>query len=337
MNDGIHLHPDWYPGLTEWSSFEEFQIVLQKSPSNRCIMPCECHTAIKGEQCFDRVLWVLKDGLSAHPDWYPGISDKSHFEDVQAVLHRDHQNTSLCSTPCTARPRGVPSLFCFAIIRPTGYEPSLLKVQLERRVGIFDCDDFAVLSDTAFTLGQGPHGAVDTVTFPKTAVGVSSDGTAANTLLFMNAWEAVKKSTLNLQYDWTLKVDPDAVMLPARLRHHLAPYPDQSVYVKNCGAYQGAGWPKMYGALEAFSRRAMSAYFRGAERCRSELDWHPWGEDIFIATCLDHLGVGSISDLDLVSDAACMGFSDCGNWHAAAFHPFKSEDAWLTCWDKVMR
>jgi len=140
------------------------------------------------------------------------------------------------------------------------------------------------------------------------------------------------------QYDWVIKADPDAVVLADRLKLHLRKHtgPGKKAYVKNCDLFHNAkGWPKVYGAIEAFSVSAMQVYFHGLQKCKSELDWKTWGEDIFMMHCLDHLGVGSVVDLTLAFDARCnwKGEVDCANGDSAAFHPFKSKKDWVDCWN----
>jgi hypothetical protein len=185
-------------------------------------------------------------------------------------------------------------------------------------------------------LGWSNTGPIETIAFQPASVGVSKDGTAANTLLFMRAWDAIKFSTDFDKYDWTLKVDPDAVLLPDRLRSHLAPYHGKhdQVYVTNCNKYQGPGWPMMFGSVEVFSRGAIQAYFQAEERCKNDLKWKPWGEDYFMNQCLDYLHVNKANDFSLVADGVCKGVK-CSDPFAAAFHPFKSTATWLKCWRKA--
>jgi len=332
METGINTNPEWYPGLNKRSSFEDFQTVLTKNPEVRCPRPCPCHTAVPGEKCHESVAWVLRTGVTKHPSWYEGLSVDSRFEEVQARLQEDTNST--CQMPCTPPNWGSPSLFCFSVFRSTGYEPDLMRGQLSRNAGIFACDQFAVLADAKLSLATG----VETIVIPPNEnVGISKDGTAANTMIFMQAWSMIYLDFRFRSHDWTIKVDPDAVVLPGRLRNHLAPHTGKTVYVKNCNKYPGApGWPMMYGSLEAFTRSAMETYFRGAERCKNDLQWQAWGEDLFMASCLDMLGVGSVFDGNIVGDNVCTG-SNCGDGAAAAYHPFKSKDTWTQCYDQAVR
>ena len=47
--------------------------------------------------------------------------------------------------------------------------------------------------------------------------------------------------------------------------------------------------------------------------------------------CLDHLGVEAFLDTEEIGDDLCNG-AWCGDGGKAAFHPFKSVDAWEECW-----
>jgi len=84
---------------------------------------------------------------------------------------------------------------------------------------------------------------------------MSKDGTAGNALLFMHLWDAVNAAGTYKLLDWTVKVDPDAVLLPDRLRYHLKPRTGQKVFVRNCNAFPASGdFPMMYGSLEVISK-----------------------------------------------------------------------------------
>mmetsp|Transcript_82414 Transcript_82414/g.191430 ORF Transcript_82414/g.191430 Transcript_82414/m.191430 type:complete len:332 (+) Transcript_82414:174-1169(+) len=329
MTEGIDQKPDWYEGLDKHSSFEEFQGKLHKTPETNCPKPCLCHTAVKGEKCHDHVLWVLKEGLRVHPDWYQGLSSSSRFEEVQARLHED--NNSNCHKPCTPRFFGMPSLFCFSVFQSTGYEQGLMRAQLKKRAGIFSCDEFGLVADAPIMLGRGPFGPAESMVITVK----SGDNIAANTLVFIHAWQEIYNDFRFRHHDWTLKVDPDAVIVPDRLRTHLAPHTGKKVYVKNCNKYPGSpNWPMMFGALEAISQSAIWAYMQGSDKCKNELEWEAWGEDLYLGACLDLLGCDVVNDFKIISDKVCTDV-DCHDPWAAAFHAFKSEEAWFDCWKAV--
>jgi len=40
MTDGVHSHPEWYPGLSSTSTFVEFQQAVYESGGTTCPAPC---------------------------------------------------------------------------------------------------------------------------------------------------------------------------------------------------------------------------------------------------------------------------------------------------------
>jgi len=331
MQTGVHAHPEWYHGLTDQSSFEEFQAILAKNPNLDCREPCPCHTAIEGEVCHQHVAWVVNSGLATHPSWYPGLSAGSRFEDIQARVHEDANTT--CQKPCTPPLWGTPSLFCFSIFRSQGYELDLVKAQVERKVGIFSCDEFATLSDIVLPVSGG----VRTLQIPPCeTVGVSKDGTAANTLIFMQAWNVIKNDGRYAKHDWTIKADPDAVLIVPRLRQKLLPHTGKNIFMKNCMKWTGIGWPMMFGSLEAYTKQAMETYYAGADKCKTDLQWQAWGEDLYMGICLNMLGAGSEFDGNIIGDNVCKG-ANCADGVTASYHPFKSAESWFQCHDQAVR
>jgi hypothetical protein len=239
--------------------------------------------------------------------------------------------TTTTTEKTTAKPWGSPSLLCFSVAR-CGGELDIVRRQGDMHAGIFACDMALVVTDVQTKVGGG----VTVLTIPPISGGVSKDGTAANTEVFLNAWSAIQEHGEFTNLDWTVKVDPDAVVIPDRLRSHLSQH-SGAVYVKNCNKYPGAPeWPMMFGALEALSREAVKTYFEGAERCRNELAWQDWGEDVFLSHCLDLLGVGNVGDYNIIGDDRCDG-SWCSDGSRAAFHPFKDTGAWEACWNEATR
>jgi len=145
----------------------------------------------------------------------------------------------------------------------------------------------------------------------------------------MHAWEAVKNAGTWEHYDWTVKVDPDAVVIPLRLRRHLAEHAGKNVYIVNCHKPNGMK-PMMFGSVEALSHKAVTEYFASQSSCIG-MNWTGWGEDLFMGKCLQRLGIQGEPDLTLVSDGVCLGVN-CSNATAAAFHPLKNLTSWTKCW-----
>eukprot|EP00429_Kryptoperidinium_foliaceum_P012851 CAMPEP_0176041134 /NCGR_PEP_ID=MMETSP0120_2-20121206/20401_1 /TAXON_ID=160619 /ORGANISM="Kryptoperidinium foliaceum, Strain CCMP 1326" /LENGTH=738 /DNA_ID=CAMNT_0017374535 /DNA_START=80 /DNA_END=2292 /DNA_ORIENTATION=- len=220
--------------------------------------------------------------------------------------------------------KGYPSLYCFSVYMPASSERSVMEVQLKRGAGIFACDGYDVFASQESTLGTTKDGeVVKPILFPKIAVGVSQDGTAGNAKLFMAVWDKVIAHKRFRDYDWTIKVDPDAVIIPWRMRDHLRYQVGKNAYVVNCNKFPGSpNFPMMYGAVEVFSMQAMYAYAQGSGRCGSQLPWGAWGEDYYMTHCLDFLGVGRISDFGTLGDQLCTG-ANCGDPAVAALPPLQ--------------
>jgi len=233
--------------------------------------------------------------------------------------------------------KGVPSLFCFSLYMPSSYEGGIMQNQLDMGAGIFACDGYDVFANTEATLGTSKDGLlVKTVIIPKINVGVSQDGTAGNAKLFMAVWDKIIAAQKFRYYDWTIKCDPDAVIIPWRMRDHMRQHTGKNVYVVNCNKVPGSpNFPMMFGAVEVFSSKAMDAYAAGSGKCGTQLPWGSWGEDYYMTHCLDFLGVGRVSDFGAIGDNLCTG-ANCANGGVAAFHPFKTIPAWQGCWNAAV-
>jgi len=331
----IQDDPHSRKGLGVWSSFEEVQTWLHRhEKKSRCWKACECQIAPAQSHCHASVMFAMLSGVREHPEWYKGLTEESSFNDFQEYLWRWVNDTE-CVMPCKAIPRADPSLFCWSVAREWGYEADVMKAQLTSGAGIFACDGFAVVSENKWNLGKGPGariGEVRAVVFEGAGVGVSKDGTAANAELFMSAWDAVMGQTQALTFDWIVKVDPDAVVIADRLRDHLREKSGWKVFVRNCNKFpQNPDFPMMFGSMEAISRAGLQVYKDQGHRCKSELNWYPWGEDFFLGKCLPYLGVDPVDDFSIISDGVCTGVNCQDGW-SAAFHPFKGADEWMNCW-----
>lgn len=229
--------------------------------------------------------------------------------------------------------KGFPSMYCFALMRPDSYENGLIQGQLAKRTGIFDCDDFAVLTaDQSVTVGDGPNGPVVSIQFQGAEVVQSQDNTAGNTELFVHAWEALIAAETWKNHSWIVKADPDAVVIPMRLRWHLAPHTGEHVFVLNCNKYPGPNYPMVYGALEVFANSAIKAWAEHHQDCYAP---NTYGEDFYMTRCMDHLGVGRLLDEKVLGDNLCMG-SNCADGWIAAFHPYKDSKTWDECYNTAV-
>lgn len=268
------------------------------------------------------------------------------MEDCKAGPNPDDKDETWSCRPLGPRSKGLsllgdPSLFCWSLFQPTSYEMEVIQNQLARSIGIFQCDGYALLSTADPTsVGVGPDGKdIVSLHADMAEITTSVDGTAGNAALFINCWNVIIEDGRWNNFAWTVKVDPDAVLLPDRLRQHLAPHVLENVFVLNCNAFPSSPeFPMMYGALEIFSWKAISSYANGMWECMRDMaEFIPlWGEDRFMKKCMDHIGVGTIQDFSAVGDGVCTGV-DCGSSFVAAFHPFKTVDSWQQCWDIAHR
>ena len=64
--------------------------------------PDGCRTSVKGDECYEKVLWAMQTGVVEHPDWYQDLTKDSSFEDFQQHLHGNVKLSDLCPKPCFA-------------------------------------------------------------------------------------------------------------------------------------------------------------------------------------------------------------------------------------------
>jgi len=238
-------------------------------------------------------------------------------------------------THTTTGPRGdAPFLFCWSHMQIDSYEEKLIRFQLVRRASIFACNDYAVISTKKKSIGQINGSDVFTWFNPANAVGMGRygvDGATTdsflNTETFLQAWDTLLGSGHLWPFDFVVKVDPDAVFFPDRLRAHVKDVVGQPVYYANCGKFGGR--PMLYGSIEVFSVQALGAYQDRREECK-RLPWHGWGEDYYMQHCMDMMGIRMMTDFDQVGDNRCIG-APCSDWHKVAFHDFKDPGAWENC------
>jgi len=146
----------------------------------------------------------------------------------------------------------------------------------------------------------------------------------------MRAWRKIFESGVYKQHDWVVKVDPDAVFFPERLRQHLKPQGDGAwsrKYFRNCPQFRS-----MQGPLEVLSRGAVDAFAAGNGQCLSWIDLGHIGEDGFLQKCLDSLGIQQVRDWTLLTDLYCgQQPRPCANRWTVAFHPFKPKKDYFMC------
>lgn len=253
--------------------------------------------------------------------------------------------------PPTQAPVPRPTLYCLSIVYPVGYEVGLMKNIFQKKAGIFECEESAVFSNFSFAIAPGLN------TYP-----IGGDmhvehggkwGTALNTDVFVQLWKVVASQNRAQLFDWTIKVDPDAVLLPERFRDLVScgpecgikgatlPVPKGAVFLNNCK------WG-MHGGVEAMSKQAMQLFLANIDNCENirmagmdinqppglaEKD-HAFGEDQYLRRCLRQLGVNQVDEYPtLLSELRACGRpypADCGGVRTA-FHAMKTIQTWNYC------
>jgi len=265
--------------------------------------------------------------------------------------------------PCSPDRMSIkPSLFCFAVMMANSSEEALLKNQLEKRVGMFSCNAYVVISKAKRWLGQDEcekdvwsweEGLPDLARgHCDLASGQSTGCTNSflNTNMFQIVWDSLVFSNMLWDHDWIVKMDPDTVFLADRLRTHLTgqtgePYglvQDPSTvegdlkFMTTC--WYNAPTGLMYGSLEVFTMQAIKKYSENNATCKN-LDWSNWGEDLYMQSCMEALQVPSVHDYHLIGDDNCEGLEagDCSDPAKAAYHPRKDVDSWNACHDAATR
>lgn len=224
-------------------------------------------------------------------------------------------------------------LYCFTLVRPSSNEVGLMMLQKGRNVGIYACDGNLIISNSY--LGHGFE-----VELVNSDLKCSMGGefmTALNTEIFMAVWTTVITTAEYKNFDWTVKVDPDCVFFPSRLRIAVMKHkvPVQGAYLINCKF-------GLHGPLEVFSTEAVNTFAVGSARCVTQLEQLcngpcPWGEDMFIDQCMSRiLRVPRLSDGTLLAEDHC----DSKDWQECtsgmvAYHPFKTKAAFTECLDNA--
>jgi hypothetical protein len=202
----------------------------------------------------------------------------------------------------------------------------LLRWQKQENKSIFACDEHAVYSNTT---SEDLRGLTPRIVEHDLSCPIGGQWhTRLNTWIFMKLWHQVWLDGQFRFAAWTVKVDPDAVFLPQRLRDILG---DAS----HSGAQEGNGMfstncerkGSLHGAVEVMSRRALEVYAtRNWPNCP-----RPLQEDYYLHECLVYLGVRQMYDFKLLAESACT--SDWWGCKSArvTFHPFKTLQEYQGC------
>jgi len=214
-------------------------------------------------------------------------------------------------------------------------EVPLIENQFMRKQSIFACDDYAVISSMKMSIGKDECGwdlwtwVNDLPEVPMGQLGLKGVATKSylNTETFIWAWTTLMNSGYLWRADFAVKADPDCVFFPDRLRTHLKPSLGTKSYFLNCN-YNGEA--KIFGALEVYSVPAMKVYQAKSDVCKG-MDWHGWGEDLYMQECMRILGATAVEDMAMVGDDRCLPVT-CTDPSRASYHPYKDLDDYQRCW-----
>jgi len=225
------------------------------------------------------------------------------------------------------------SLYCFALARPEIGEIELMATQLRHSTGIFACDGYTVFSSQALALDQKGVVKAEVIDGSLVAPIGGLYNMALNSEIFVRVWRRVFEAKRYVSFGWVVKVDPDAVFLPARLRKHCSSLPalqgsekPKGVYLNNCKIGN-------HGPIEVISSAGVATFSEGIDQCIEE-KYAPFtdvGEDVFVRRCLRNLGVQQLDDFQLLSEINCFENPSPCTADKVTFHPFKQPAAFLQC------
>merc|ERR1719356_1090472 len=91
------------------------------------------------------------------------------------------------------------------------------------------------------------------------------------------------------------------------------------------------------GALEVMSQEAVDLLLKNLDVCKEHIG-NDGGEDIFMMSCLDAIGVNYMEDYSLLDDKYdspehfnLFDVDRCSNDAVVAFHPYKAVNSWMGC------
>jgi hypothetical protein len=316
-------------------------------PGKDCAMTKCCN--VTGYKCYLKpsVGAVCLDGIA------PGASSSPNAIVKLSPKPGDSRPSGLVMWDKSVPPPGT-SLFCFELYaKDTGskkknYNLELMQLQYSKGASIFACDDYMVFSDVPVTLGGTVNAVV--IDMPHLAKREST-GCWVNSPAFQSAWSGIKTDGRYAKYDWTIKVDQDAVFFPDRLRLKLSgqKVTEKGIYITNC-EHVSFGF---FGSVEVFSKSAVDSYLSAMDACKADpkINNLTYGEDLFAQKCMNTVGVANVEDFYLVTDGVCDAIAvaaaaklkkkvvhkpDCA-MGSPGFHPLKKPDDWEKCYQEALQ
>jgi len=261
------------------------------------------------------------------------------------------------------RPLGQ-NLYCFSVYtEDTGndtlpnHELELLAIAFRKQAGIFACEQWDVFSDVVAPIDGYSTVKVEDTFNEWHQMRREGTGTWVNWAIFYQVWVKIREVAKWQSADYTVKVDPDAVFVPQRLRQWLSNQPGDSphgLYYENCPDVQYG----FFGHLEIMTHEAIKVLTKYLENCHAEFapcandgcdwKWGAWGEDVFAQRCMDHHYVDKVEAFDVATDGACQADRPAGEkknkkWHptdcssitTVTAHPFKKPADYAKCLNEM--
>mmetsp|Transcript_43486 Transcript_43486/g.93147 ORF Transcript_43486/g.93147 Transcript_43486/m.93147 type:complete len:407 (+) Transcript_43486:39-1259(+) len=222
---------------------------------------------------------------------------------------------------------GPTTFFCITSFAPGTSEMALLSAQEDKKVGVFACDAHMVFSSAP---PPGLPGSEDS--------GEDAGGAA----LVERVWQVVFADKRYENFDWTVRVDMDTILLPNRLGF---------IADMVCGADTGKECSPMYiegirgsssQPVEVISSKGMKYLAENNKACEAAgLDGDKQGAkgSWYFTPCLKALGVKNYLDAGLVvnvgkSSSGQVDTQYCDSVHAA-FQPMTDWDTITRCMEKA--
>lgn len=207
------------------------------------------------------------------------------------------------------------SLFCFMGVLPDSGEVGLMEAAQSRGGSIFACENSKVYWTEIAGTYDTPDGSF-----------------SANAGVFVKLWQEVFDDEIYKFHDWTVKVDPDTVWVPSRLRERLwgmGVHIDDVLYVKNTWKFNG-----FLGPIEIMNQLAVIRLSEAAVAQCTYSDSS--GEDGWLNDCMENfLGIGFRQDGNILNSDSNLDV--CGDSSYVAFHYYKDPGSWNECLNRAER
>jgi len=292
------------------------------------------------------VYWPKKASQQFKAEKAPPISKKKlkkEAEEDEEDDDEDDEEVSDKEEEEPHKPKVKPGLFCCSLMLPWTYEKQMLKSHAKKGVGIFECDDFAVYSSKRIKL-RGGHYPIysDLMNGTLRAKMGGEFHTALNTPIFRRFWKRVIADKRAWSMDWVVKVDPDAVFFPQRLKIILKNrwtqgLPHEAIWLQNCQL-------GLHGPIEVLSKQALGTDKDKQSHCDEEAE-KIGQEDKFLGHCLQHIGIKQVNAYNILLEWewACNERPSSSHTQAlppcydkqVSFHPFKTVKTYWQCYHKA--